>query len=250
MSLFAYIDKQGRSSKNANNLTEADKDKYTFYCPNEKCRVRMSLSIYQNANNRFRASFKNESHVDNCWADSKMANTLIYPPKNCDLDDIIDNLSTTVSKEENINKSKISETKSKNDEDVVHRKMSTLRDIFLYCKSHNINEYLYDQQIKYVFLDHRTEHIYSKYMEEGNKLICYQMHYYIPEKKFVIRYNKLILNVYFENNTTYNNVQDKLDLDGENLSDVTILFAGKWIKEDNSTYYTVIKNPKQVLRIS
>src|SRR5699024_10032177 len=83
----------------------------------------------------------------------------------------------------NINKSKISETKSKNDEDVVHRKMSTLRDIFLYCKSHNINEYLYDQQIKYVFLDHRTEHIYSKYMEEGNKLICYQMHYYIPEKK-------------------------------------------------------------------
>src|SRR5699024_5692868 len=118
MSLFAYIDKQGRSSKNANHLTEADKDKYTFYCPNEKCRVRMSLSIYHNATNRFRAIINNELHVDKCWTNSKMSNTLIYPPKNCDLDDIIDILSTTVSKEEIINKSKISETKSKDDEDV------------------------------------------------------------------------------------------------------------------------------------
>src|SRR5699024_5899792 len=107
MSLFAYIDKQGRSSKNANHLTEADKDKYTFYCPNEKCRIRMSLSIYQNANNRFSASFKNESFFDNCWVDYNMANILIYPPKNFELDDIINNLTTTVSKEENINKSKI-----------------------------------------------------------------------------------------------------------------------------------------------
>lgn len=66
----------------------------------------------------------------------------------------------------------------------------------------------------------------------------------------VIKYNGLTLNIYFENNNIYTKIQNKFDLKGKALSNIVILFAGEWRKERDPVYYTVIKNPKQILQIT
>lgn len=250
MSVYACIDTEGKVIKNANNLTHADKSKYNFYCINEDCRVKLSLNIYQNANNRFKASYDNESHINNCWAHHEATKTVVYPSKKRDLDEIVNNLMKSINKKDRKNKVEKKYNRNNGNKKMTHREMSTLRDIHLYCKAHDINEYLYDKQIKHIFLDNRSEYIYTKYMEEGNKIVCYNMSHYKPNEKFIIKYNGLTLNIYFENNNIYTKVQNKLDLKGKSLSNIVILFAGEWRKERDSVYYTVIKNPKQILQIT
>lgn len=87
-------------------------------------------------------------------------------------------------------------------------------------------------------------------MVEVYKIICYQVRRYtpIPKDMFIIEYNNLKLKVCFENDTIYQKVQNKLK--GRNLKEITILFAGKGLKEQDKTYYKIIKNWKQVREIT
>lgn len=250
MSVYACIDTEGKIIKNANDLTDDDKSKYDFFCINKDCRAELSLNIYQNANNRFKASYADNKHIDNCWAHHEATKTVVLPSENTDLEEVINNLMKPISRRDKGDKIEGKYRVGSGNKQSTHREMSTLRDVFIYCKAHSINEYLYDKKIKYIFLDDRSEYIYKKYMEEGHKIVCYNINHYIPNEKFVIKYNGLTLNIYFENNDIYTKVQNKLNLKGKTLSKIIILFAGEWRKEAASVYYTIIKNPKQILQIT
>src|SRR5699024_2660148 len=111
--------------KYASKLVEADKERYRFYCPNPKCKTEMSLAIYENYSNTFKANLKGKEHKKKCWSRNSELNQE-YSTNDYNTKDFIEKLILSKSNKKNNH----SETGSKYINKYI--KLSSLKDIFIY----------------------------------------------------------------------------------------------------------------------
>lgn len=247
----AYTEKGEK--KYASKLVEADKEKYTFYCPNPKCKTEMSLAIYENYSNTFKANMKNKGHKEGCWAKNSDL-TQIYSTNDYNTKDFIEQLISSKSKKQNTKNNMVSKSEFK------HKKLSTLKDIFIYCRTHDVDEKINGEYIRNIFLDDRNVRFYNDVGVNGYKMM-------MPTKvgeeisinnqkiKMSLKYGKLSVTLNFENKTVLNNVKKKLSLDSDrDLNKIRIIVATKWFtyKKDGvpKMIYGDIVNAKQIIDVS
>ncbi|MDW4237265.1 hypothetical protein QI181_01605 [Staphylococcus saprophyticus] len=248
---FAHIinDENQKEIVKGRELTDRDRNSKDYFCPNENCETKLALNIKSNGENYFSASYDGFDHIKNCWAESKYANQVILPPKDKNINDFLNSLSKSEPRKSEESKSE----KYDMEDNVTHRRMSTLKDIFYYCKSHNKENNFGDTKIKYMFLDSRTKNIYTKFIHEGTKVVIGDsiLPFNPKDEMFKIKYNnKFYFKINFINSSVFNKCYKKLNLKGRNLKDVNVMVLGDWKRSGNNTLVTCIKNSKQFLDIS
>ncbi|WP_270892967.1 hypothetical protein [Staphylococcus saprophyticus] len=150
--------------KYASKLVEADKERYRFYYPNPKCGTEMSLAIYENFSNTFKANLKNKKHKEGCWASNSDLNQE-YSTNDYNTKDFIEKLISSKSRKPN------TKNKTVSNSEIEHKKLSTLKDIFIYCRTHDVDENIKGEYIRNIFLDDRNMSFYNDVGVNGYKMM-------------------------------------------------------------------------------
>ncbi|MCE4994736.1 hypothetical protein [Staphylococcus xylosus] len=247
----AYTD--SNEKKYASKLVEADKERYRFYCPNPKCRTEMSLAIYENYSNTFKANLKDKGHKEGCWARNSDLNQE-YSTNDYNTKDFIKKLISSKSNKQNTKNRTVSNSENE------HKKLSTLKDVFIYCRTHDVDENIQGEYIRNIFLDDRNMDFYNNSGVYGYKLmlpteISEENYVQKQKNKMSFKYGQLSVTLNFENKTILNNVRKKLSLDSErDLNQIRIVIATKWFTykkgDDPKIIYGDIVNAKQIIDVS
>lgn len=240
--------------KYASKLVEADKEKYTFYCPNPKCRTEMSLAIYENYSNTFKANMKGKEHKEKCWARNSELNQE-YSTNDYNTRDFIEKLISSKSNKNSNQSEAVSNHKNK------HAKLSTLKDIFIYCRTHDVDENIQGEYIRNIFLDDRNMSFYNDVGVNGYKmlsptLIKYNLNDSKKEYYMIFKYGNLPGVLTFQNKTIMKSVMKKLGLNSSRKpKNIRNVIATKWeTKKDNEGKLKriegIILNTKQIIDVS
>ncbi|MCG6208996.1 hypothetical protein G8J24_05220 [Staphylococcus warneri] len=251
---IAYIDKDRNTKVYANKLVEADKEKYKFYCPNEDCKAEMSLSIYEKYSNTFRANMKGKKHIEDCWAKKPELNQE-YLTNKFNTESFIENLMNSQNSKSN-NKKTNSSTEYKK-----HKKLSTLKDIFIYCRLHDIDEKIQTEYIRNIFLDDRNVNFYNQVGVCGYKFLSPKLIEFSFDKKnnnnhFIFKYGNIKGILYVNNKSTMKQILDKLDLfSGRKPKNIRTVIATSWytIQDENKKVKYIkgkLINTKQIIDVS
>ncbi|MEB7074590.1 hypothetical protein [Staphylococcus epidermidis] len=251
---IAYIDKDRNIKVYANKLVEADKEKYKFFCPNPDCMVEMSLSIYEKYSNTFRANMKGNKHIEDCWAKKTELNQE-YLTNDFNTKSFIENLMQSQNSKSN-NKKMNSSTKYKR-----HKKLSTLKDVFIYCRLHDIDEKIQNEYIRNIFLDDRNVNFYDKVGIYGCKFLSPKLKNYKlddngSDNYFNFEYGNLNGIIHVVNKSTMKKVLEKLDLfSGRKPKNIRTVIGTNWytVKDDNKKPKLIkceLFNTKQIIDVS
>ncbi|MCD8892472.1 hypothetical protein K2V52_10875 [Staphylococcus nepalensis] len=245
---------QEGEKKYASKLVEADKERYRFYCPNPKCRTEMSLAIYENYSNTFKANMKGKGHKEKCWARNSELNQE-YSTNDYNTKDFIEKLILSKSNKQ------INQNETGSNHIVKRKKLSTLKDIFIYCRTHDVDERIQGEYIRNIFLDDRNMNFYSDVGVNGYKmlsptLIKYNLNDSKKEYYMIFKYGNLPGVLTFQNKSIMKNVMKKLDLNSSRKpKNIRNVIATKWeTKKDNDGNLKRIEgnilNTKQIIDVS
>ncbi|TBW79715.1 hypothetical protein [Staphylococcus warneri] len=251
---IAYIDKDRNIKVYANKLVEADKEKHKFYCPNPDCTAEMSLSIYEKYSNTFRANMKGKKHIEDCWA-KKSELSQEYLTNDFNTENFIENLMYSRNSKSN-NKNMNSSTEYKK-----HKQLSTLKDIFIYCRLHDTDEKLQNEFIRNIFLDDRNVSFYNQVGVYGYKFLSPKLIAFNFDKKdndhhFIFKYGDIKGFLYVKNKSTMKQILDKLDLfSGRKPKNIRTVIATNWytIQDENKKIKYIkgkLINTKQIIDVS
>ncbi|MDW4342546.1 hypothetical protein EUA50_12180 [Staphylococcus saprophyticus] len=240
--------------KYASKLVEADKEKYTFYCPNPKCRTEMSLAIYENYSNTFKANMKGKEHKEKCWARNSELNQE-YSTNDYNTRDFIEKLISSKSNKKNNQSETGSNHKNK------HAKLSTLKDIFIYCRTHDVDENIQGEYIRNIFLDDRNMNFFNNVGVYGYKILSPTLiKYHLNDSKKVykmsFKYGNIPGVLTFKNKSIMKSVLKKLDLySSRKPKDIRNVIATEWeTKKDEDGKLKSIEgkifNTKQIIDVS
>lgn len=240
--------------KYASKLVEADKERYRFYCPNPKCGTEMTLAIYENFSNTFKANLKNKEHKEGCWASNNDLNQE-YSTSDYNTKDFIEKLISSKSKKQNTKNRAVSNS------EIEHKKLSTLKDIFIYCRTHDVDERIQGEYIRNIFLDDRNMKFYNDVGVNGYKmlsptLIKYNLNDSKKEYYMNFKYGNLPGVLTFQNKSIMKSVMKKLYLNSiRKPKNIRNVIATKWeTKKDNDGNLKRIEgnilNTKQIIDVS
>ncbi|MFT3658489.1 hypothetical protein [Staphylococcus ureilyticus] len=213
----------------------------------------MSLAIYENYSNTFKANLKGKEHKKKCWARNSELNQE-YSTNDYNTKDFIEKLISSKSNKKN------SKNVTGSNNNIKHKKLTTLKDLFIYCRTHDVDGNIQGEYIRNMFLDDRNMNFYNDVGVNGYKMMMptkvgEEISIHNQKNKMSLKYGQLSVTLNFENKTVLNNVKKKLSLDSDrDLNKIRIVVATKWFtyKKDGvpKMIYGEIVNAKQIIDVS